>query len=117
MRPPETLVMWFHTLWESFAAGAPLVDIGQAHRAPPGSKLHQAVKAEKTNKLRAYFVGTMILVSMPVASAAAYYFTESVGYAAIAFFAPICLYWLWTMWLILDTQRMLRDSKRQFPDI
>jgi hypothetical protein len=94
-----------------------LVETGEARRAPPGSKLHEAVKMRKKNKLLAYFVATLILVAMPVASTVVYRFTESVAFSIIAFFSPICLYWLWTMWLFFDTSRMLRDSKRQFPDI
>ena len=94
-----------------------LVEIDQTRRAPAGSKLQQAVKAEKKHQLSVKVIATMILLSMPTTSAIVYYLTNSGVIATIGFFSPIVLYKLWGVWLIFDTQRLLRDSKRKFPDV
>jgi hypothetical protein len=94
-----------------------LVEIDQTRRAPAGSKLQQAVKAEKKHQLSVKVIATMILLSMPTTSAIVYYLTNSGVLATIGFFSPIVLYKLWGVWLIFDTQRLLRDSKRKFPDV
>lgn len=94
-----------------------LVETGQARHAPPGSALENAVKTQKKNQLEACFIAALILGSMPTACAIVYYFTHSVTFAVIAFFSPICLYWLRLRWLIADAQRLIADSKRKFPDV
>jgi hypothetical protein len=93
-----------------------LVESGQARLAPPGSAVAEAVKTEKKNKVKAYFIAGLIFASMPVAAFLAYQVTHSGVYAVIAFFSPIALYWLWLMWLIADTKRLIDDSKKRFPD-
>ena len=94
-----------------------LVETGEARRAPPGSALENAVKTEKKNKIRIYIMAIGILGSMPIAAAVVYHFTGSARYAIIGFFSPIIIYWIWMAWLIMDTQSMIADSKRKFPDL
>jgi hypothetical protein len=94
-----------------------LVEMGKARRAPPGSSLGAAAKTEKKNKVWAYFMAAIIFVSMPLVAAVVYHFTDSALYATIGFFSPIIIYWIWMAWLIMDTQSMIADSKRKFPDV
>jgi hypothetical protein len=77
----------------------------------------KAQKIETKKSLPAYFIAAIIFAAMPAAAAVVYYFTGSALYATGAFFLPILIYWLWMGWLIVDTQRLIEDSKHKFPDV
>ena len=90
---------------KDFAGGTPLEAV-----------VVKAQKIETKKSLPAYFIAAIIFAAMPAAAAVVYHFTGSALYAAGAFFSPILIYRLWMGWLIVDTQRLIDDSKRKFPD-
>ncbi len=70
-----------------------LVESGEARCAPPGSSLAAAVETEKTAWRWAKFIVTIMVVSMPVASAVVYHFTDSALFAIVAaFLVPIIIF-------------------------
>jgi hypothetical protein len=87
-----------------------------AEGTPLEAAVVKAQKSERKKSLPAYFIAAMIFAAMPAAAAVVYHFTSSALYATGAFFLPILIYWVWMGWLILDTQRLIEDSKRKFPD-
>jgi hypothetical protein len=76
----------------------------------------QPVGSKSKTPLRVKFIATIYLLAMPACSALAYYFTHSVLVAIGAFFLPILMFKLWGLWLILDANRLLRESRQKFPD-
>lgn len=88
-----------------------------AEGTPLEAAVLKARKIETKKSLPAYFIAAIIFAAMPAAAAVVYHFTGSALYATGAFFSPILIYWLWMGWMIADTQRLIEDSKRKFPDV